>query len=635
MKTFFFGTIFWFLVLTVIVDYAAPSGQQQAAMVLNSIGSPCENSNVITKHEWDELHLDKLLENFDRTKTSFGRWGLEQLLHPIANITQLQERQDIIRFLVSHQDVLQQLQTYLNKLQKCEEDMLVYWDKHDSVRRSIQDLYFTIPFLQKELNKSAFALDCGVALRYFNIMVFSLQTLCLSGMFTEFMQFLSNQEQEFSMLHAMELGLQKPLLVHSFKPYIEFSGRDSFKSYVRALLFGSLNDRYRVASERMSLIPGGKLLAALFAITCAAIYDIKWMNDVQSAYENSVQMCTTLSDLQHRIIHNAQFFGLISDIERIMYEFCPVYLRDKVNAAVLANGTIAHCIDQLQRASFGQGSSWFYSRGKLLIMHAYIQKKKHFFIPLLQSIGLLDAYCSLAQLYNEHVYSATPFCFVQYSDNDSPMMQYDDAQLPSLMFDSEVTNNVLIGDGNPKKIIITGPNGGGKSGYLRMVGQLAIMAQSWTFVPARRAQQTLFSAINTSFTPHEKLYEGLSTFMSEKKRMEEIRSAIKKSSMNCHVLALIDEPYRGTVDDESAKRIYEFGTDVAHDENAAVYIATHVKKPIYLAQDTHGVFANYQIQINDKEDGTFERTFKLIPGPALWWFEDENKRSRFVDWVCA
>jgi DNA mismatch repair ATPase MutS len=159
------------------------------------------------------------------------------------------------------------------------------------------------------------------------------------------------------------------------------------------------------------------------------------------------------------------------------------------------------------------------------------------------------------------------------------------------------------------------------------------LAQSWCIVPAKKAQQTIFSAIKTSFAPHEDIKHGLSTFMAEKKVMEELLNDIKDSDPYNHMLVLIDEPYKGTVDAESAKRIYQFGMDIASYPQALVAIATHVKRPIALAQDTNGVFGNYHVKIEEVTKGVFERLFKFERGPALWWFEDAEKRSRFVDWI--
>jgi hypothetical protein len=152
-------------------------------------------------------------------------------------------------------------------------------------------------------------------------------------------------------------------------------------------------------------------------------------------------------------------------------------------------------------------------------------------------------------------------------------------------------------------------------------------------VPASSAQQTLFTAIKTGISPRENVAEGLSTFMAEKKSMESLFNVVQKSDENHHALVVIDEPYKGTVDDESARRIYDFGKKSSAYPYAIMCIATHVRKPTLLACDTDGLFGNYHVAINEYTFGYFKRLFKLAPGCADWWFEDEEKRGRFIDWI--
>jgi hypothetical protein len=73
--------------------------------------------------------------------------------------------------------------------------------------------------------------------------------------------------------------------------------------------------------------------------------------------------------------------------------------------------------------------------------------------------------------------------------------------------------------------------------------------------------------------------------------------------------------------------------NIASNPHTLLCIATHVKKPILLATDTHGIFANYHVEITEERPGVFNRLFKLKQGPATWWFENEGQRGRFVDWI--
>src|SRR5204862_6983979 len=91
--------IFIFLSLCIPQQFFAAI-KTPAEHILCAIPYGKSTVSIIDKHEWKELQLDRLVTQLDRTKTSFGRWGLTYLLAPIANHYEIQERQKIISFLV-------------------------------------------------------------------------------------------------------------------------------------------------------------------------------------------------------------------------------------------------------------------------------------------------------------------------------------------------------------------------------------------------------------------------------------------------------------------------------------------------------------------------------------------------------
>ncbi|XP_041756448.2 DNA mismatch repair protein Msh3 isoform X1 [Coregonus clupeaformis] len=104
-----------------------------------------------------------------------------------------------------------------------------------------------------------------------------------------------------------------------------------------------------------------------------------------------------------------------------------------------------------------------------------------------------------------------------------------------------VPNNTdLQGDGR-RTMIITGPNMGGKSSYIRQVALVSIMAQVGSYVPATEARLGILDGIYTRMGASDSIYKGRSTFMEELTEASEIVARATERS-----LVILDELGRGT-----------------------------------------------------------------------------------------
>lgn len=113
--------------------------------------------------------------------------------------------------------------------------------------------------------------------------------------------------------------------------------------------------------------------------------------------------------------------------------------------------------------------------------------------------------------------------------------------LGSLLRNEFIPNSVTMGGAGKRCFIVTGPNMGGKSTFLRQTALLVVMAQIGCFIPAEKARIGIVDRIFARIGASDNLREGESTFMVEMREASSIVANAQERS-----LVLIDEIGRGT-----------------------------------------------------------------------------------------
>ncbi len=176
-------------------------------------------------------------------------------------------------------------------------------------------------------------------------------------------------------------------------------------------------------------------------------------------------------------------------------------------------------------------------------------------------------------------------------------------------FDRFIPNDVYLNNADHLCALITGPNMGGKSTYLRQVALICILAQIGSFVPAAEARLPIVDRVFTRIGASDNLAMGRSTFMVEMTETSEILNTATSRS-----LVLLDEVGRGTSTFDGLSIAWSVVEDICTRVGAKTLFATHYHELTELADILEGVF-NLHVGVQESGDRViFLR--KVEPGKA-------------------
>jgi DNA mismatch repair protein MutS len=224
-----------------------------------------------------------------------------------------------------------------------------------------------------------------------------------------------------------------------------------------------------------------------------------------------------------------------------------------------------------------------------------------------RGLAALDVLAGLAETASVHNYTKP---LVHAGDE----LTATDARHPVVerhVVDAFVPNDVTLDAAANQLVILTGPNMGGKSTYLRQCALLCLMAQSGSFVPARSAKLPIVDRLFARVGASDNIARGQSTFMVE---MQETANILHTATSRS--LVILDEIGRGTATFDGLSLAWAVAEHLASNARARpkTIFATHYHELTDLADALPSV-ANFHVVVREwKEDLVLLR--KVVPGRA-------------------
>ena len=220
----------------------------------------------------------------------------------------------------------------------------------------------------------------------------------------------------------------------------------------------------------------------------------------------------------------------------------------------------------------------------------FIKKDVHLLQDVSKVIAQIDVYVALANLCSQNRYVRPIFNHDHYLE----IKDGRHAVIEEVMKQDKYVENDILMNGSDHLLMITGPNMGGKSTYMRQIALTVIMAQIGCFVPASKAVMPIFDQLFTRIGASDDLISGQSTFMVE---MLEANRAIRQATENS--LVIFDEIGRGTATFDGMAIAQSMAEYLATEVKCKVLFSTHYHELTFLDERIEGI-KNVHVSVMEK-----------------------------------
>jgi DNA mismatch repair protein MutS len=220
------------------------------------------------------------------------------------------------------------------------------------------------------------------------------------------------------------------------------------------------------------------------------------------------------------------------------------------------------------------------------------------FIPMLTILGEFIAKADIILSFASNALTRR-YCrpVLTTSERDFSIVQMRHPVVESTV--KEFVPNDLSVEEDQNFLILTGPNMGGKSTFVRQIALIQLMAQIGSYIPAQSAIMPIVDKVFARIGASDDISTGKSTFMVE---LSEVAYIVSQATPNS--LVILDEVGRGTSTYEGISLAWGIAQYIAHRIGCTTIFTTHFRELTDL-EDIAKKFINYKVNLKEENNSIY------------------------------